>query len=114
MSNIPDLSQLSVVELRELQVTIPAEIRKREAQEKKAILNEVRELAKARGYALEDLVGAGAAAGGEGAGAKRPVAPKYRHPQDPSLTWTGRGRKPAWLVQLLEAGSSLEQVAIPS
>lgn len=113
MSNIPDLSQLSVVELRELQATIPAEIRKREAQEKKAILNEVRELAKARGYALEDLVGTGAA-GGDNTVAKRTVAPKYRHPQDTSLTWTGRGRKPAWLVQLLEAGSSLEQVAIPS
>lgn len=113
MSNVPVLSQLSIAELRELQLAIPAEIRKREVQEKKAVLNEVRELAKARGYALEDLVGTGTT-GGDGAVAKRPVAPKYRHPQDLSLTWTGRGRKPAWLVHLLEAGSSLEQVAIPS
>ena len=113
MSNIPDLTQLSVAELRELQATIPAEIRKREAQEKKSVLNEVRELAKSRGYALEDLVGANAA-GGENTVSKRTVAPKYRHPQDPALTWTGRGRKPVWLVQLLEAGSTLDQVAIAS
>lgn len=111
MSNVPVLSQLSIAELRELQIAIPAEIRKREVQEKKSILNEVRELAKARGYALEDLVGTGPA-GGDGAVAKRKVAPKYRHPQDPSLTWTGRGRQPAWLAQLLESGSSLEDVAI--
>lgn len=111
MSNIPDLTQLSVVELRELQATIPAEIRRREVQEKKAVLNEVRELAKSRGYALEDLVGANAA-GGENVAAKRAVSPKYRHPQDPALTWTGRGRKPVWLVQLLDAGSTLDQVAI--
>lgn len=113
MSNIPDLTQLSVAELRELQATIPAEIRKREAQEKKAVLTEVRELAKSRGYALEDLVGSSAVAG-ENAVVKRTVAPKYRHPQDPALTWTGRGRKPVWLVQLLEAGSTLEQVEIAS
>lgn len=111
MSNVPVLSELSIAELRELLTAIPAEIRKREVQEKKAILNEVRELAKARGYVLEDLVGTGAT-GGDGAVAKRTVAPKYRHPQDSSLTWTGRGRKPVWLVQLLEAGSSLEDVAI--
>lgn len=113
MSNTPDLSQISVVELRELLAAIPAEIRKREAQEKKAILTEVRELAKARGYALEDLVGSGTA-GGDGAVAKRTVAAKYRHPEDHSLTWTGRGRKPVWLAQLLEAGSKLEDVAIVS
>lgn len=114
MPNITDLTQVSVSELRELLVAIPAEIRKREAQEKKAILNEVRELAKARGYALEDLVGTGAASAAEGTVAKRTIPPKYRHPKDPSLTWTGRGRKPAWLVQLLEAGASLTEVAIAS
>lgn len=111
MQSIPDISQLPVAELRALLTAIPAEIRKREVQEKKAILNEVRELAKARGYALEELLGTGAAVG-EGAVAKRTVAPKYRHPQDSSLTWTGRGRKPTWLAQLIEAGSSLEDVAI--
>ena len=36
------------------------------------------------------------------------VAVKYRNPKDRSQTWTGRGRKPNWLVAELEAGKSIE------
>ena len=50
-----DLSSLTVVQLRDLQQQIPAELKRREAQDKVNILNEVRAFAKARGYALEDL-----------------------------------------------------------
>jgi DNA-binding protein H-NS len=25
---------------------------------------------------------------------------KYRHPSDPTLTWTGRGRRPRWITDL--------------
>ena len=42
-----DLSNLTVSELRDLQQQIPAEIKRREAQEKINILNEVRAFAKA-------------------------------------------------------------------
>lgn len=38
--------------------------------------------------------------------------PKYRHPEDPTLTWTGRGRKPKWIVEALDAGNDLESYAI--
>jgi len=52
-----DLSTLTVVELRDLQQQIPAELKRREAQDKMKILNEARAFVKARGYALEDLLG---------------------------------------------------------
>ena len=52
-----DLSTLSISQLRDLQLQIPAELKRREAQEKINILNEVRAFAKARGYAIEDLIG---------------------------------------------------------
>ena len=45
-----DLSSLTVAQLRDLQQQIPAELKRREAQEKVNILNEVRAFAKARGY----------------------------------------------------------------
>lgn len=35
-------------------------------------------------------------------GIKVPV--KYRHPEDPEKTWTGRGVMPAWLKMLLDSG----------
>jgi DNA-binding protein H-NS len=41
------------------------------------------------------------------------VKPKYRHPQDPTLTWTGRGGKPQWVRDYLAAGGTMEELAIP-
>lgn len=32
------------------------------------------------------------------------VAIKYRHPTDPSKTWTGRGVAPKWMQELQSAG----------
>lgn len=32
------------------------------------------------------------------------VAIKYRHPDDPDKTWTGRGVAPRWMQELLNAG----------
>ena len=86
-----DLSSLTVAELRDLQQQIPAEIKRRESQEKADVLNELRAVAKARGYAIEDLLGkevkAKATTGGK-------VKVKYRHPENAELQWTGRGRQP--------------------
>lgn len=38
---------------------------------------------------------------------------QYRHPQNPDLTWTGRGRKPQWVVEWLLGFGTLEQLAVP-
>ena len=40
------------------------------------------------------------------------VPAKYKNPNDPSKTWTGRGRKPKWVEELLEKGKTLESLAI--
>ena len=37
-----------------------------------------------------------------GKGSKGAVAPKYRDPSDASLTWSGRGRQPAWFADALK------------
>ncbi|WP_261862974.1 H-NS histone family protein [Psychrobacter sp. JCM 18900] len=37
---------------------------------------------------------------------------KYRNTDDHSETWTGRGRKPTWLVEALAAGRDIEDFAI--
>ena len=44
-----DLSNMSILQLRELQQQIPAEIKRREDQEKVNALNELRAFAKSRG-----------------------------------------------------------------
>jgi DNA-binding protein H-NS len=47
-----------------------------------------------------------------GRGAKGPVAPKYRNPENPSETWAGRGLKPRWLSAALKSGKTQEDFLI--
>lgn len=44
-------------------------------------------------------------------GTKKPVAPKYRHPQT-SATWTGRGKAPLWIVEAEKNGQPRQQFLI--
>lgn len=38
----------------------------------------------------------------------------YRHPKNADLTWSGRGRKPEWVVKWLLGFGTLEQLAVPA
>lgn len=105
-----DLSQFSIAQMEELLLTIPPELSRRKAQERAALLREVRDLAKAKGFSLEELLAEPIVTKAP----KRSVAAKYRHPSNPQLTWTGRGRTPVWLQELLTAGATLEQLTIPA
>ena len=41
-----------------------------------------------------------------------PVRPKYRNPNRPSETWTGRGKQPRWLVAQLKSGKRIDDFRI--
>jgi DNA-binding protein H-NS len=40
------------------------------------------------------------------------VFPKYRNPDEPSETWSGRGKQPRWLAAALKTGRSIEEFVI--
>ena len=40
------------------------------------------------------------------------VLPKYRNPLSPSQTWSGRGKRPRWVVAALETGQRLDDLRI--
>jgi len=40
------------------------------------------------------------------------VLPKYQNPAVPSETWSGRGKRPLWLVSALKAGAMIEDFKI--
>lgn len=47
--------------------------------------------------------------------ARRPypkVHPKYRNPERPSETWSGRGKQPRWVSALLRSGKKVDDLLI--
>ena len=104
---VPSVDQLTYTQLLELQVKIAKAINVRKQEEKAAIKKKMAELAASSGFELDELIGKR-----RGASKGSKVATKYRHPKDPSLTWTGRGRQPLWLAAELKKGKKLESYAI--
>ena len=112
-SNV-DLSKLSLDELDSLAKEVQAELVVRREAERESVLNQMRELAGSLGLTLEDVVKLERGKGGRGGrgAAAAVVQPKYRHPEDSSLTWSGRGKRPKWLAEALASGKGLEDFAI--
>lgn len=115
-----DLDKFSAKDLDSL---IAQANKRKQALSKRRPIAEVRRkltaLAKAEGYAIDELFGGGAAArkpGAGKAGAKSTkgskVAPKYRNPADAKQTWSGRGLPPRWMAELIKKGKKREDFLI--
>ena len=101
-----NFNELTLEQLKEINKKSAAAIADFENRRKKEAIQKATEIAKAAGFAsLEDMLAAQPAK-------RQQAEPKYRHPENPELTWSGRGRKPGWSVEALEAGKSLEDFAI--
>ena len=101
------VDKLSYKQLLELETKVGAAIAKRKQEEKAALKKKMAELSANSGFDLSELMGT---KGGARKGST--VAPKYRHPVDASLTWSGRGRQPRWLVAELKKGKKLQSFLI--
>ncbi|MCD4483364.1 H-NS histone family protein [Chromobacterium vaccinii] len=101
-----DLSKLEFTALIALKADIESEIKRREVEEKAKAKKQILELARSAGLSLEDVLNSKAAT------VRKPVEAKYRHHEDSNLTWTGRGRKPAWVQAWIDSGKTLEALAI--
>ena len=100
-----DLSKLSVEELEALVRDAQAEIAARKEAERERVLQQVRELAASIGMSVEELLKL--QKGGRGT-----AEAKYRHPDDPGLTWSGRGKRPQWVSDALASGKTLADLTV--
>jgi DNA-binding protein H-NS len=101
-----DLESLSLKDLKDLRARIDRAISGFDDRKKKAALAELEETARKLGYTLAELTALTSTR------KRKPAAPKYANPADRSDTWSGRGRRPRWVVAALAAGQSLEDLAI--
>jgi DNA-binding protein H-NS len=102
-----DLAKLSLAELKALQSNIAKAIASFENRRRSEALAAMEATAKEHGFALSELLGAATTP------RKRMAArAKYAHPENASVTWTGRGRKPLWVAAALSSGRKLEDLLI--
>jgi DNA-binding protein H-NS len=101
-----DLEALSLSELKKMQKDVAKAISTYQDRQKAEARAKVEAFARDLGYSLAELVGT------ETKSSRPPTAAKYRHPENPALNWSGRGRKPQWFVEALETGKSASDLAV--
>jgi DNA-binding protein H-NS len=88
---------MSHAELAAMQTRIGRLIIEKRESERAALREKVTALAREQGFDIKELIG-------RGRGRNGPVAAKFRDPQNPENTWTGRGRMPRWMAAALRGG----------
>jgi len=86
-----NFDEMSLRELQDLQKQVGKAIDGFQERQKREALAKLSDTARSMGFTIEELFGQKATKS-----SRKPVAAKYRHPENPDLTWSGRGRKPAW------------------
>ena len=99
-----NLDDYSKDELKKLKGDVDKALKTIDQRRKAEAKRAAETAAKEYGFSLDDLVVDG------GKGSKG--LPKYKNPLDPSQTWTGRGRKPNWVISALENGQTLDDLKI--
>jgi DNA-binding protein H-NS len=102
-----DLQNLSLAELKSLEKDLAKAIADFGNRKKTEAMIALEEHAKALGFSLAELTGKKVRKARTGSGEA-----KYRHPENPDVTWSGLGRRPAWFTAALEAGNPAESMAV--
>ena len=101
------LEEFSIPELEELGERVAKQIEIKREKLKRLAFEEIEQLAEKHGLTLEEVIRAG-----KKPRRRQPPKQKYRNPDKPSETWSGRGKKPAWVEKALEQGKSLKDLQI--
>lgn len=98
------LNKMNVDQLAQARAHIDALLADKRAEGRKRLIETMKQVAQKQGFQLDEILG--------GAKKTRKVGVKYRHPNDRSLTWSGRGRPSKWLADLVAKGHKREEFAV--
>lgn len=101
----PNVEKMPLKDLLDLEARVKKAIAGARERERADVKNKLAALAEDAGFSLNDLFG------GRGRGKSGGVA-KFANPDNRTQTWTGRGRKPNWLVAKLNKGAKMDDFAI--
>lgn len=88
---------MTLSQLREIEQLLKREIRKKDEKGREKALQAARDAAEALGYDLDEIH------------INPSEKPKvYVNPSDKTQSWSGKGRRPKWLLEALKSGAELE------
>jgi DNA-binding protein H-NS len=86
-----NLDKMSHAQLSALRLQVDRAMADKQSSERAALRQKMEDMAKDAGLSLDEVLG-------KKRRGKGTVAVKYRDPNNPQNTWTGRGRMPRWMV----------------
>ena len=95
-----DLKGLNVDQLSELVGQVQTEMATREKRKRQDLRAELERRVAAEGYKMGDIFPE-LGNSPQGGRRRRKMPAKYRNPQNPDETWTGIGRSPKWVQEIL-------------
>lgn len=104
-----NLEKMTLDDLKQLQNDVAIAIYEYEERRKAEAKAALEAKAKEFGFSLEEVL---SDKKGKSKGKSGKVTPKYADPTDPTITWSGRGRKPKWVEAYLAEGKSLDDLKI--
>jgi DNA-binding protein H-NS len=111
-----EYENMSRKELMALRANIDKAIAAVGDRDRRNALKAAEEAVREHGFTLAELgpyVGQGAGRGRRRAASEGAVnAPRFRNPENPEQTWSGRGRRPRWVHEAEAAGRSLDEMRI--
>lgn len=93
-----DLQAMTTEALNAMRGEIDAELKRRESKERAEARKKIVDLAATHGIDLSSISATSKA--------------RYRNPEAPSETWTGKGRKPKWVQDHLAAGKTMADLEL--
>lgn len=100
------LENMDREELLQLRKDVDAALKTVDDRRRKDAQAKLEEMAREMGFSLAEFTG------GKSKGKSSVGVPKYVHPEDPSKTWSGRGRQPQWFKDAIASGKSEQDLAI--
>ena len=104
MATINGVDKMSYAELLKLQERIEAAIAEKRVEDAAETKEALRAMAEKAGFDIKELFGK--------RGAKRHRRRQISQSEGWLATWTGRGRKPNWLVDAVKKGAKLDSFKI--
>ena len=96
-----NLDKMSYAELLKLQKRVEEAISAKRVEDAADTKEQLRAVAEKAGFDLNELFG-------RRRGKRGASSVKFRNPKDTSQTWSGRGRKPNWIVDAVKKGAKLD------